>query len=209
MSLSRELLEIIERARAMAIMILVGDGHKIDGYFIKHTDFIAEKITEFLINEDEIFDKERFVIFCAFGFEVLYGAMSQKGVLPQEINTFEEFSVRYVHFLHELDSELKKPFNISEDAVKKIQESFCNFDKKWEIREKSYLTLENLNEIPFCLKEKAKTTDDCFNPEIMQSVLFSRNGQLPNYDAFTNTNYNKDFMKYPETYCDKDIKRED
>jgi len=30
--------------------------------------------------------------------------------------------------------------------------------------------------------------------------LFFRNGKLPNYDAFENSNYNKDFLKHPETY---------
>lgn len=40
------------------------------------------------------------------------------------------------------------------------------------------------------------------------AMFLSRNGKLPCPDAFTNTNYNKDFLKYPETYCGEDTKKE-
>lgn len=39
--------------------------------------------------------------------------------------------------------------------------------------------------------------------------FFSRNGQLPNYDAFANSNYNMDFFKDPKTFYGEDIKNEE
>ena len=47
---------------------------------------------------------------------------------------------------------------------------------------------------------------DFSSPTTLQSVLFSRNGQIVHVDAFAKLNYNKDFLKFPETYFNTDEK---
>ena len=47
---------------------------------------------------------------------------------------------------------------------------------------------------------------DFSSPTTLQSALFSRNGQIVHVDAFANLNYNKDFLKFPETYFNTDEK---
>ena len=153
------LLKKIEQARENAIKKLVRDGHSSDEYCVKDIHCIARNIATLLILicSEEIYKKEEFLSLCLLGFEPLYGKMFQKGLLPENINTFEEFSARYVHFLHELDSGLKKPLNVLEDGVEKIREAFCNFDTKNGGYEKgSDLNLESLRELPIHLKEKYK-----------------------------------------------------
>lgn len=154
---AKEVFEIIERARINAITALACDGHDPSGYYVKNVNFIAGKIAILLIATEKPYSKENFLALCLLGFDLLYEKMFQEGVLPQEINTFEEFSARYVHFLHELDSELKRPLNILEDAVNKIQESFRGIaTKKFEQREEDKLTLESLNVLSPSLKEKCE-----------------------------------------------------
>ena len=106
MSATKETLKLIERAKDKAIMILIGDGHKLDEFYINDTNKFSQTLCSMLDRINEEVDVNKFKDLCVLDFEAVYMLMNQYKMLTPDIENLKDFNVRYVHYLNSLNAEL-------------------------------------------------------------------------------------------------------
>lgn len=103
MNINKEIFEFLDIVRSTAVTILMGDGHKINDFYVKDTNKFSNSFIEALSIDKDNVDLNKLRDLIKKENEGIYLIMKKYNKLSVAIDSLSSFNMRYCHYLNSLD----------------------------------------------------------------------------------------------------------